>query len=605
MSEPTDLDVLTALHHPVRRRILELLTLEGPATVGTIAAGLGQQVGSVSHHLKTLERVGFAEPAPDLARDRRESWWRSVPRRVSWSVTDFAGSPGDLLVAEAAERSNLAHHADKVTSWLTEREGAGPGLVRRGVRDRAVGPCDPRGAARPLDPDERAAGGLGGRVPRGGRRGGRRRLTTYAGVRVRPRQPGAPVTRASDPTAPPPLRRDWRVHAWVAARGVSEVGDSVWLIALAWTAVHIAGPGHAGLLLGVGTLPRAALLLVGGVLADRLDTRRTVMAANAARVVVLVVGVVLLEEAPGHTYAVLMGVALAFGVAEALHDPAAGTVGRQMVRPEDLRPLVATFQTVSRLARLGGAPLGAALVAAYGIEVAMLVDAVSFAVIGGVYVLLRPRFPRALSTGETWRGDLVAGLSYVRRTREVRILLVAFAGLNLFVGPAIAVGLALRVAQAGWGAHTLGVLEAAVGAGAAAGALAAARYDAGRPALVGFLVLVVQGVGIAAFGFGGQWFVLGAAALVGATAGGASTYLSAVFLLTVAEDYLGRAQSLSTLTDDVLMPAAMAGFGLLAGATSVTAACLVAGAAMSLLCTWSATRMAGVRAPGRASVEVA
>ena len=56
----------------------------------------------------------------------------------------------------------------------------------------------------------------------------------------------------------PPLSRDHKVHAWIAARGLSDLGDSVWLIALAWTAVHVAGPAQAGLLVGLGTLPRCA-----------------------------------------------------------------------------------------------------------------------------------------------------------------------------------------------------------------------------------------------------------------------------------------------------------------------------------------------------------
>jgi DNA-binding transcriptional ArsR family regulator len=115
-------DELAALHHPVRRRILELLQVQGPATVGSMAATLGQQVGSISHHLKTLERTGFVTPAPELARDKRESWWRGVPRQVSWSITDFANSPTETLLATAAERANLQHHNDKVLAWFTDRE---------------------------------------------------------------------------------------------------------------------------------------------------------------------------------------------------------------------------------------------------------------------------------------------------------------------------------------------------------------------------------------------------------------------------------------------------------------------------------------------------
>ena len=115
-------DDLTTLHHPVRRRMLEFLNLHGPSTVGAIAAGLGQQVGSISHHMKTLEKAGFVEPAPELAKDRRESVWRGLPRRMTWSITDFADSPTDMLLATAAERSNLQHHADKVSGWFADRD---------------------------------------------------------------------------------------------------------------------------------------------------------------------------------------------------------------------------------------------------------------------------------------------------------------------------------------------------------------------------------------------------------------------------------------------------------------------------------------------------
>ena len=390
----------------------------------------------------------------------------------------------------------------------------------------------------------------------------------------------------------PPLRRDHKVHAWIAARGLSDLGDTVWLIALAWTAVHVAGPAQAGLLVGLGTLPRAALMLFGGVFADRWDNRRTVLLTNVARVVVLLAGAVLLSTVAGHTFAILAGVAVLFGVADALNNPAASTMARQMVRPDDIRPLMAVFQTVSRLARLAGAPIGGVLVAAFDVRVAMLIDAGSFALIGLVYALwMHPRFPRVLSTGTSWRRDLAGGLGYLRRTPAVRSLVVAISGLNLFVGPALAVGLALRVTHEHWGAHTLGVLEACVGAGAAAGAIGAARRNTARPALVGFVILVGQGLGIAALGFGDRVFVGGAAAFVGVTAGAASTYISALFVLSVDETFLGRMGSVTSLVDDGLMPVAMAGFGLLAGLTSVTTACVVAGAGMSVLCAWTARRI--------------
>ena len=96
------IDALLALHHPMRRRIFEILTNDGPATVGQLAARLDIAVGSVSHHLKPMHRTGFVEPAPELARDTRESWWRGNTRRLSWNAEDYADGIADYFTGTSA-----------------------------------------------------------------------------------------------------------------------------------------------------------------------------------------------------------------------------------------------------------------------------------------------------------------------------------------------------------------------------------------------------------------------------------------------------------------------------------------------------------------------
>jgi DNA-binding transcriptional ArsR family regulator len=120
------MDVLVALHHPTRRWLVELLWVEGPATVGRLAARTGLAVGSVSHHLKPLHRQGFIEPAPDLARDTRESWWRVTPRKFSWSVEDFAPDSLGRKVADQAEVENFRYQARATQQWLKEMDDAPP-----------------------------------------------------------------------------------------------------------------------------------------------------------------------------------------------------------------------------------------------------------------------------------------------------------------------------------------------------------------------------------------------------------------------------------------------------------------------------------------------
>jgi MFS family permease len=389
----------------------------------------------------------------------------------------------------------------------------------------------------------------------------------------------------------PALRRDGAVQAWVLATGISTLGDVVWLIGLAWTAVHLVGPGAAGLLIGLGTLPRAALTLPGGVWADRGDPRRIVLVTTLARSVVLLVGAAAYGATSAHL-AVLAVIAVAFGIADGVFNPAGATLPRRMVRTEDLGAVAGMFQTAQRLARLAGAPLGGLLIAVAGLQIVMLVDAATFLVMGVVlYIVVRPRLPRPPASGLSWGRDLRSGLQYVRRNVPVRTLVVAISGLNLFVSPALSVGLALRVSQQGWGASTLGILEAGVGLGAGAGALAATRSRPARAGRAGLLILVAQGGGIALLGVGPRGVAAVGVLIIGVTAGLASAFLAGAFQATVAQEYLGRAASLTSFVDDALMPAAMAGFGALAGAASITAACILAGTAMAALCLWSSVRI--------------
>src|SRR4051794_10819508 len=110
--------LLVAFHHPVRRWLTELLSVEGPANVGQLAARTGLAVGSVSHHLKVLHQRGLIEPAPELAHDTRESWWRLKPRSMTWSVEDFEEGTLGRRVAQAAEAENLRFQVRAMHDWL-------------------------------------------------------------------------------------------------------------------------------------------------------------------------------------------------------------------------------------------------------------------------------------------------------------------------------------------------------------------------------------------------------------------------------------------------------------------------------------------------------
>jgi DNA-binding transcriptional ArsR family regulator len=113
----TDSRVLAAMAHPVRRRLLNVLKVDGPAMASVLAERTGEAVGNVSHHLKVLAAADLIEEAPELARDRRERWWRRTPGRVRWSTRDFAGDEADAAVERAARSLNLDAELGFLRAW--------------------------------------------------------------------------------------------------------------------------------------------------------------------------------------------------------------------------------------------------------------------------------------------------------------------------------------------------------------------------------------------------------------------------------------------------------------------------------------------------------
>jgi len=390
--------------------------------------------------------------------------------------------------------------------------------------------------------------------------------------------------------APPPVTRDRMVQAWVGAMALSWFGDAVWTVALAWTAVHTLSPTMAGVVLGAETLPQAVFVLLGGVIADRWDTRRILVTGRLVQAVVLLGGAAAWAAGfRGAPLLITMGVLL--GTATGLTLPAGATLARQLVRPADLATVSGWNQIGGRVARLLGAPVGGVAVAAVGPAGAMLANAATFAVVAAVLAgVVRPRYRILRLPHASWTASLRDGAAYLRGDESARLLVLGLAALNVFVSPVIALGIALRVSGSGWGPGWLGAAEAAFAVGAICGSVVGIRWRVARPARAGFAALVGQGVCIAGTGVGSRAVLSASMLLIGVAAGAASVWLSGTYQRTIAPSHLGRVSSVSSLGDMALVPLAIPAFGALAAGTSVLTAAVVYGGAMSALCLWFATR---------------
>ena len=171
----TDPEVLKGLTHPLRRQVVRLLGQFGPATVTLLASRTDADPGQLSYHLRELAKRGFVEPAPELARDRRESWWRLVPGGWSWKTEDMA-DPAGRAVADTLHNMVVADEFERLRAFDANRESWSPEwleaadttnsylrLTPAELREltgqineliRSFGDAEGRTANRPVGPDE-------------------------------------------------------------------------------------------------------------------------------------------------------------------------------------------------------------------------------------------------------------------------------------------------------------------------------------------------------------------------------------------------------------------------------------------------------------------
>ncbi|MEU7000087.1 helix-turn-helix domain-containing protein [Nonomuraea sp. NPDC046570] len=116
---PKDTGALKALSHPLRMRLLLMVSEIGPATVGILAEHLAQPVGVISYHMRQLALHRLVEEVPELARDRRERWWRYVPTvELTLTPSEFADDPVGQLASRATMLQWVEASAEQMRRWV-------------------------------------------------------------------------------------------------------------------------------------------------------------------------------------------------------------------------------------------------------------------------------------------------------------------------------------------------------------------------------------------------------------------------------------------------------------------------------------------------------
>ncbi|MFE1546941.1 MFS transporter [Streptomyces sp. NPDC058718] len=407
-----------------------------------------------------------------------------------------------------------------------------------------------------------------------------------------------PETRTEPEPKPAsrPAYKDGTVLRWLAAYTLSILGDSIYFMALGWAANRIAGPAEVGMIVASGAVPRALLMLGGGVVADRFGPRRVVIGSDAVRFAVIAAAAVTLAFTPGHVW-LLVTVALVFGAVDALFMPAVGALPPRITTPDQLVRIQGMRALAVRGGSMMGPPLAGLAMGLGGPEAAFGLAGVLFGVslLLLLAVRLRPLEEDAgsgtddstadsVSPKNSARHDLTEGLGFIRRHKLIGPLVLAAALSELgFAGP-LNIGFVFLTSERDWGAGGMGWIVAGFGGGAAVSALALAVL--GRLPKSGYVLIattLVTSACIALFpavpNLGSTVALAALAGLAGGIAGG----LAQALIQTATDPaYLGRVTAVTSLTALGLAPLTFPAFGALVSYGGVGTAFLAGGVLSAL-----------------------
>jgi MFS family permease len=290
--------------------------------------------------------------------------------------------------------------------------------------------------------------------------------------------------------------RNRNYRLFFAGQVISVSGTWMQSVGQAWLVLKLTNSGAAlGVIIALQTLPVLVGAPWGGVLADRFNKRRVLVATQAvAAVLALMLGLLTLS---GTVQLWMVGVlALALGCVNMIDIPTRQSFVLEMVGREYLVNAVTLNSVTMNGARVIGPAIAGVLIATVGIAPCFLVNAASYvAVILALWAIRERELHRGRPAMRA-RGQVIEGFRYAWANPALRTPLLTMALIGTFTYEFQVTLPLLARFSFHTGAGGFGALSSFMGAGAVVGGLATAGF--GRPsgrrlalaaALFGVLVL--------------------------------------------------------------------------------------------------------------------
>jgi len=364
---------------------------------------------------------------------------------------------------------------------------------------------------------------------------------------------------------------------------ISNLGDTLNYVALVVLVFRLSQSGLAvSALVLAEIVPTLLLGPIAGVVIDRFDRRRVLIAVDSLRAVLV------LALALTHVLWAVYALAALLAVGSTLFNPALQAVIPALLTDEERLAANSVAWSSGRLVQIVGASIAGGLIAWAGTTPAFLVNAASFAFSAAMLARLSLPMRQGSSRGgglAGWLRDAGDGLAYARRDPFVARLVPVQALASLATGATSALLVVLASRHLHLAAQGFGWLLAAIGAGALLGPFLSNRLTGGRylDMRLLFVPYIIRGVGDIALGLvvGLPWalavlFVYGLNTSTGVVA-------SHSILQTVIPDRVrGRVFTLLDVTWAAMRLLSLGLGGLLADRLGISAVYLIGGALLIL-----------------------
>ena len=275
--------------------------------------------------------------------------------------------------------------------------------------------------------------------------------------------------------------RDFRLF-W-CGQLVSLIGTWMQSVGQAWLVLELTNsPFRLGV---IGALQFGPILLfsfLSGAISDRVRKRRLLLGTQAALMLQAFTLAALVGSGHVQFWHVAVLAAL-YGLATTLDMPSRQSYIAHLVPRGDLMNAIALNSAVFNGARVVGPAVAGLLVARYGTAAAFLMNGASFIAVLAALAAIRTEGAPSPRRGVGLRAEIAEGVRYAAGTPRVALVMSLLVVVSLFVvNMNVLVPLIARDVLHE-GAHGFGLLMAALGVGAVAGALAVAALSVGRPPL--------------------------------------------------------------------------------------------------------------------------